>query len=97
MPDALQIAGKILTKRFDEQRFLIVLSDGWPYGYPDMSSALTKTINALKKKDVIVIGIGLETERMGDFFEISCSVNSQKDLIKKFAKIYSNAAVEALT
>jgi nitric oxide reductase activation protein len=96
MPDAIQIAGKVLTKRFDEQRFLIVLSDGWPYGYPNMSQALIKTISALKKKDVIVIGVGLETERMGDFFDISCAVNSQKDLIKKFAKIYVSASTAAL-
>src|SRR3989304_5652179 len=32
LPDAVQVAGQILSKRFDEQRFLIVISDGQPYG-----------------------------------------------------------------
>ncbi|MCW4052235.1 MAG: hypothetical protein NWE78_03360, partial [Candidatus Bathyarchaeota archaeon] len=36
MPDAMRAAGKILTQRFDEQRFLVVLSDGWPYGYTNI-------------------------------------------------------------
>ena len=36
IPDAIQIAGKMLAKRFEEQRCLIVISDGWPYGYANM-------------------------------------------------------------
>ena len=36
LPDAITIAGKMLAKRFEEQRCLIVVSDGWPYGYPNM-------------------------------------------------------------
>lgn len=70
MPDAIQVAGEILAQRFDEQRFLIVLSDGWPYGYPNMPVALSETIRSLEKKGVIVIGIGLETERMKNYFDI---------------------------
>jgi Mg-chelatase subunit ChlD len=30
LPDAMQIAGSIVSKRFEEQRFMIVLSDGNP-------------------------------------------------------------------
>ena len=30
LPDAVQMAGKMLAKRFEEQRCLIVISDGWP-------------------------------------------------------------------
>jgi len=96
MPDAIQVAGKILSQRFDEQRFLLVFSDGWPYGYSDMPLALSEAISSLEKKGVIVIGVGLESERMKDFFKISCAVYSQKDLIKKFAKIYVSASRAAL-
>jgi nitric oxide reductase activation protein len=96
MPDAIQVAGKILSQRFDEQRFLLVFSDGWPYGYPDMPLALSEAISSLEKKGVIVIGVGLESERMSDFFKINCAVYSQKDLIKKFAKIYVSASRAAL-
>lgn len=96
MPDAIRVAGKILSQRFDEQRFLIVLSDGWPYGYPDMPLALSETVSALEKKGVIVIGVGLESERMKNFFKVSSTVYSQKDLIKKFAKIFVQASAAAL-
>ena len=96
MPDAIQVAGEVLTQRFDEQRFLIVLSDGWPYGYPDMPVALSETIRALEKKGVIVIGVGLETERMKNYFRLSTAVYNQRDLIKAFAKLYVKASAAAL-
>jgi len=96
MPDAIQVAGEILAHRFDEQRFLIVFSDGWPYGYPNISSVLSESISSLEKKGVIVIGVGLESERMKNFFKISSAVYSQKDLIKKFSKIYMKASAAAL-
>jgi len=96
MPDAMRVAGKILGQRFDEQRFLIVLSDGWPYGYPDMPAELSAVVTSLQKRGIIVIGVGVESERMNEFFKESCSVYDQKDLIKKFSNIYVKASATAL-
>jgi Mg-chelatase subunit ChlD len=96
MPDAMQLAGQILTKRYDEQRCLVVISDGWPYGYADMPTALKESIETLIKKDVILIGVGVETDRMGNFFKLHASVYTQNDLIKKFAKIFVDASAAAL-
>ncbi len=95
MPDAIQVAARILRQRFDEQRFLIVLSDGWPFGYPDIPLELTETIASLQKKGIIVIGVGLQSERMGDFFKTSCAIYNQKDLIKKFGDLYVRSSVAA--
>jgi len=70
IPDAIQMAGKMLAKRFEEQRCLIVISDGWPYGYPDMPITLKECVDDLLRKGVIVIGIGVETGRMDNFFNL---------------------------
>lgn len=96
MPEAIQFAGNVLGKRFDEQRFLIVISDGWPYGYENIDAKLSKTINALQKKGVIIIGVGVETDKMKDFFKLSSVILDAKDLIKDFARIYVNASAAAL-
>jgi hypothetical protein len=96
MPDAIQVAGQILAKRYDEQRFLIVISDGWPYGYDDMPEALKASIVSVQKKGIIVIGIGVETEKMASLLRLSSPVYSQKDLIKKFSRIYTDASATAL-
>jgi hypothetical protein len=96
MPDAIQLTGQTLTKRFDEQRFLVVISDGWPYGYPNIPIALKESIDTLVRKGVIVIGIGIDTDRMGNFFKLSSAVYTQKDLIKNFSNLFLKASASAL-
>ena len=63
---------------------------------PNMPVALKECVDDLVRKGVIVIGIGVETERMGNFFHLHSSVYTQKDLIKKFGSIYANASAKAL-
>jgi len=96
IPDAIAVAGKMLAKRFEEQRCLIVISDGWPYGYPNMPIALKECVDDLIRKSVLVIGIGVETDRVGNFFHLHASVYNQKDLIKKFGGVYAEASAKAL-
>ena len=96
IPDAVHMAGKMLAKRFEEQRILVVISDGWPYGYANMPIALKENVDELLKKGVIVIGIGVETDRMGNFFRLNSSVYTPKDLIKRFANVYIKASAKAL-
>lgn len=96
MPDAVHMAGKMLAKRYEEQRVLIVISDGWPYGYVNMPIALKEGVDDLLRKGVIVIGIGVQTDRMGNFFRLHTSVYTQKDLVNRFARVYIDASEKAL-
>ncbi|MGD6851429.1 MAG: VWA domain-containing protein [Candidatus Bathyarchaeia archaeon] len=96
IPDAITIAGKMLAKRFEEQRVLVVVSDGWPYGYANMPLALKETVDDLVRKNVIVIGVGVETERMGNYFHLHSSIYTSKDLVKRFAPTYAHASEKAL-
>jgi Mg-chelatase subunit ChlD len=96
IPDAVHVAGKMLAKRFEEQRVLVVISDGWPYGYANMPAALMENVNELLNKGVIVIGIGVETDRMNNFFKLSSSIYKPKDLMKKFANVFVKASAKAL-
>ncbi len=96
MPDALHVAGEMLADRFDEQKFVIVLSDGWPYGYKGMPIALSESITELERKGIMVIGVGFETNRMENFFRRNASVYDQRDLVKKFANIYVRTSENAL-
>jgi hypothetical protein len=96
IPDAIRMAGKMLAKRFEEQRILVVISDGWPYGYINMPIALKEVVDELLIKGVLVIGIGVETDRMSNFFRLSSSVYTPKDLIKKFANVFIEASAKAL-
>ena len=96
IPDAMYIAGKMLAKRFEEQRVLVVISDGWPYGYDKMPAELKNNVDDLLRKGVIVIGIGVETDRMSKFFRLNSSIYSPKDFVKKFGTVFNNASEKAL-
>jgi nitric oxide reductase activation protein len=96
MPDALHVAGEMLAERFDEQKFVVVLSDGWPYGYKGMPIALSESITELERKGIMVIGVGFETDRMQNFFRRNAAVYDQRDLVKKFANIYVRTSENAL-
>jgi hypothetical protein len=96
LPDAIRVTGDFLAKRYDEQRFLVVISDGWPYGYEDIDAAVSDALNSLQRKGIIVIGIGVETDRMKNFFKLNTPVYSQKDLIKRFSDIYLRASAAML-
>jgi len=96
IPDAVHMAGKMLAKRFEEQRILVVISDGWPYGYANMPIALKENVDDLLKKGVVVIGIGVETDRMSNFFRLNSSVYTPKDLVKRFANVFIDASAKAL-
>jgi nitric oxide reductase activation protein len=95
IPDAVFMAGKMLAKRFEEQRVLLAISDGWPYGYSNMDLQLKKTVEDLLRKGVIVIGIGVESDAIGSFFKLHSSVYSPKDLAK-FASVFCEASQKAL-
>jgi hypothetical protein len=96
LPDAVQVGGKMLAKRFEEQRVLIVISDGWPYGYPNMPMSLKECVDDLVRKNVIVIGIGVETDRMSNFFYLSASIYTNKDFINKVGSVYVRGSENAL-
>ncbi len=96
IPDAVYVAGKMLAKNFAEQRCLIVISDGWPYGYDNLPTILKENVDELLRKGVIVIGIGAETDRMDNFFRLNASVYTQKDIVKKFGNVYLEASAKAL-
>ncbi|MEM3730854.1 MAG: hypothetical protein QW667_01535 [Candidatus Bathyarchaeia archaeon] len=96
MPDALTIAGEIMKTRSDKLRLITVISDGWPYGYPNINVSLTETLSTLQA-NMTVVGIGAASNRMSFFFKSNCAVYTLRDLTKKFSAIFveaSNTAAE---
>lgn len=88
MPDALKVAGQILKARAENLRLISIISDGWPYGYSDMSAALSEVLNTLNGGNISLIGIGAKTRRMEMFFKSNCSAYTLRDLSKKFSNLY---------
>ena len=92
MPDALSLAGQVIKPRPENLRLITIISDGWPYGYPDMDAALSETINTLQGGNIALIGIGAQSRRMDFLFKSSCSVYTLRDFTKKFPNLYFEAS-----
>jgi hypothetical protein len=91
MPDAIQLAGELLKKRAENLRLVTILSDGWPYGYSNITAALAETLKFLEKAGIVVIGVGVKTNRMENFFRVNCNVKNMRELTKKFSNLYLEA------
>ena len=92
MPDALKLAGQVIKSRTDNMRLILVISDGWPYGYSDMSMALSETLKTLAGGNISVIGIGAQSKQMEFYFKSCGTVYTLRDLTKKFSHLYMEAS-----
>jgi hypothetical protein len=85
-----------LKSKVEEQRIIMVISDGYPYGYEGIYEALEENTLTYMGGGMILIGIGVDTERMGEHFRYSAGVYSQKDLINNVARIFLKASMSEL-
>jgi len=92
MSDALEVAGKVIKTRAENLRLITVISDGFPFGYPNIDVALRETLSSLEKRNISVIGVGAKSRRVESFFRSHCIVNTPRDLSKKFSNLYLGAS-----
>ena len=88
MPDALEVAGQITKARTENLRLITIISDGWPYGYPNINVALNETIETLQGGNIVLLGIGAKSRRMESFFKEHCTAYTLRELKKDFSRMY---------
>jgi nitric oxide reductase activation protein len=96
MPDALQLAGESLKGRAESLRLITILSDGWPYGYSKITAALAETLDFLERRSIFVIGVGVKSDRMENYFRANCNIKNTKDLSKRFSNLFLEACRGAI-
>ncbi len=96
MPDAIEIAGRALAPRSEELKVMMVISDGWPYGYTNIHSAASEVINNLMAANMAVIGIGAQSGRMEYLFESHCTTYTLKQFVNSFSKRFYQACDDAV-
>ncbi len=96
MPDAIELAGRALEKRREELKVMMVISDGWPYGYTDINSATSEIINHLERSGMAVIGIGVQSGRMEYLFDSHCASYTLKQFVNRFSARFYEACDNAV-
>jgi cobalamin biosynthesis protein CobT len=88
LPDAVLLASQALTKRVEESRVLVVVSDFFPAGYEGAEEKLKENLKKIEHIGVGVIGIGVNSRAVKQYIRTSCVVESPYDLMKKFTKVF---------
>jgi hypothetical protein len=88
MPDALQMVGRLISKRGEDLKIIVVISDGWPYGYSNIYAAANEVISKLEAGDIALIGIGAQSGRMEFMFSSNVAAFTLKEFVRKFSDVY---------
>jgi hypothetical protein len=89
LPDAILLAAQALTKRLEEARVLVVVSDFFPAGYENAEEKLKENIRKIERMGVGIIGIGVNSRAVRQYVRTSCVVEGPYDLMKKFTKAFT--------
>jgi len=88
LPDAILLAAQALTKRSEEARVLVVVSDFFPAGYENAEEKLAENIKKIERMGIGLIGIGVRSRAVRRYIRTSCVVEGPYDLMKKFTKAF---------
>jgi len=92
LPDALQVAHKALSTREAGVRILVVVSDGYPSGYNDIDKKLISVIKGFGKSDIYLMGVGVDSGAIKQYFPVNCVLSTPYEMMKTFAKSYLELA-----
>jgi nitric oxide reductase activation protein len=82
------LAAEALKTRTEELRLLVVVSDFFPSGYMDAEDTLTQAVKKIEKSGMGVIGIGVKSRAVKNYFRINCVVDEPYELMKKFVQAF---------
>jgi len=88
LPDALRIAANRLSRTTEDVKVLLVASDGFPLGYEAIDEELIRAIEQITKSGIQLIGLGVGSSSIRQYFRSNCVVNHPYDLMKHFVKAY---------
>jgi len=88
LPDGIMLAAEALKKRVEDAKVLLVVSDFFPSGYEGIKEELAERVKRIERSGIGVIGIGVNSEAVNDYFRVNCVVKDPYELMKKFAKAF---------
>ena len=88
LTDALTLTAQVLRKRTEESKLMVVVSDFFPSGYVGAEDTLRACVKKIENSGTGVIGIGVRSRAVKNYFRINCVVNNPLELMKKFVNAF---------
>jgi hypothetical protein len=94
-PDAILLAGRMLSSIPADLKHLFVFTDDFPTGLWNYDQKLSLAIKEVERMGIDVIGIGLSAN-ISKYFSDSCWGVNIRDLVDKFVRIYRMKSAKSL-
>ena len=91
LPDALEMASRILAADPRERKYIFIVTDGHPSGYEQIQKHYEKIIKRVEVSGVSLIAIGL-SKKVTKEFRNSAKGNDLRQLVAKFITAYRTAS-----
>jgi len=88
LPDVVDVVGRILRKREEDIKIMFVISDGQPLGYANIFLASSEVVNQMKRGEIVIIGIGVQSNYVEYIFENNVISYNLKDCVRDIGKLY---------
>jgi hypothetical protein len=88
LPDAIRVCYRVLAAKPVDVRILVVASDGYPAGYDGIEKSLVSTIKDVSKSGVLLMGVGIDSHALEEYFTVNCVIGSPYQMMKSFVKSY---------
>ncbi|MCJ7770624.1 hypothetical protein MUP37_03490, partial [Candidatus Bathyarchaeota archaeon] len=76
-------------------RIMVVVSDGFPAGYSNITEESKSEIRRAARTGIQTIGIGIDSDEVKRYFPVSCIVSTPYDLMRSFVNLYLRYAFSA--
>jgi len=88
LSDGLTIVTNALRRHIEQAKIIVVVSDFFPSGYMEIENELAQNIKQMDRTGIGLIGIGVKSRAVKNYFRHSCVVDTPYDLMKKFTKAF---------
>ena len=88
LPDAMRVVQGALASKSADIRILVLVSDGFPTGYEGIGKKLVETIKEISRSGTLLIGVGINSSEIEEYFTVHCVLDSPYQMMKTFVKAY---------
>jgi hypothetical protein len=88
LPDGLKIVSNELRQHIEQAKIIVAVSDFFPSGDLEIESELMQNLKQIERSGVGLIGVGVKSRAVKNYFRTHCVVETPFDLMKKFTKAF---------
>jgi hypothetical protein len=88
LPDGLKIVANELRQHREEAKIIVAVSDFFPSGYEEIENELRQNLKQAERSGMGLIGVGVKSRSVKNYFRANCVVDSPYDLMRKFTKAF---------